>query len=324
MSAALTTYYAPTAHQGPTAHQYPYGWSVVGKILISLVAGPSNKRNINLGPTNHAAVLACLQSSEVTTRSVSKRKELQQLEDQQMISILKQSIRFIGCRYQIDLPLRADIPVLPKNRDQALSRFYSTERRLLDRTMRWALVKYEDIVQKLLLSGTAVPVSTTNVQKPEGGIWYLPHVFVVYPNKPNKIRVVFDAACKYKEISYNDLLLRGPPSIPNLAGVLLRARRFPIALAADVTAFYHRIGVTDKHQPFQRFVYQKFGSNEPIKTYQFTTLVFGAVCFSSAAVLTLKHAANQYAKYPQVAAKMKDNFYSENMIDSFETEEEAI
>lgn len=38
----------------------------------------------------------------------------------------------------------------------------------------------------------------------------------------------------------------------------------------------------------------------------------------------LQHAANECATFPQVAAKMPDNFYSDNLIDSFETEEAAI
>ena len=130
-----------------------------------------------------------------------------------MVNVLSQSNRFIGCGYQIELPFREDLPVLPNNRNQALSRFYSNERRLLDPQMRWAFLKYEGIVEKLMSSGTAVPVSTK--QSGRRNVVYLSHFFVVYPNKPNKIKVVFDATCKYKGISYNDLLLRGLPSIPS-------------------------------------------------------------------------------------------------------------
>jgi hypothetical protein len=95
-------------------------------------------------------------------------------------------------------------------------------------------------------------------------------------------------------------------------------------LSADITAFYHRVGVAKQHQSLQRFVYKKFGSETQIKTYQFTTLIFGAICSSSAAVFALQHAASKCAKFPMFAERMKDNFYSDNMLDSFETEEEAM
>jgi ribonuclease HI len=105
--------------------------------------------------------------------------------------------------------------------------------------------------------------------------------------------------------------------------VLLRARQFRVALLADITAFYHPVGVAKQYQWLQRFVHSKFGSEERIQTYQFTTLIFGAICSSSATVFMLQHAADQYAKFPQVAKRIKDNFYSDNMIDSLESDGEA-
>jgi hypothetical protein len=152
---------------------------------------------------------------------------------------------------------------------------------------------------------------------------YLPHFYVINCNKPNKIRVVFDAAARFQGLCYNDLLLRGPPSILSLVGVLIRARQYRYALSADIEAFYHRVWVAKQDQSLQRFVFRPFGSNGPIRTFQFTTLIFGAVCSSSAAVLTLHHAAKTNVTFPQVAAKMQDNIYSDNLIDSFETESEA-
>jgi len=41
-------------------------------------------------------------------------------------------------------------------------------------------------------------------------------------------------------------------------------------------------------------------------------------------VFVLQHAADKCVEFSTVAEKMKDNFYSDNMIDSFETEEEAM
>lgn len=82
--------------------------------------------------------------------------------------------------------------------------------------------------------------------------------------------------------------------------------------------------MAEKHQSLQRFVYCKFGSNAPITTYQFTTLVFGALCSFSAELFTKQHAVNANVQFLQVADKLKDNFYSDNLSDSFETNEQAI
>ena len=40
--------------------------------------------------------------------------------------------------------------------------------------------------------------------------WYLPLFGVYHPNKPNKIRGVFDSSAKQGGISINDVLLKGP------------------------------------------------------------------------------------------------------------------
>lgn len=188
--------------------------------------------------------------------------------------------------------------------------------------MREVAINYRNAIEKLIASGTAIHVNSSDINEPSGKVWCLPHFYVVNHNKPGKIRVVFDAAARFQGLCY-DLLLRGPPSIPSLVGVILRARQYRFALSADIEAFYHRVGVAKKDQSLQRFVFWPFGSKDPVKTFQFTTLIFGAVCSSSAAVQTLQYAAKNNINFPQVAAKMQDNFYSDNLIDSFESESEA-
>ncbi|XP_045023699.1 uncharacterized protein LOC116925000 [Daphnia magna] len=315
---------------GPTAHQTCFGWAVVGKIPRCLVTGPSKKRSVNLGYVqlhssafeasgNSQSAKPCKNSPEPpAANSISD-------EDDQMVAIINRSMTRLKCGYQIELPVKPNHPLIPNNRSQALLRFYGLERRLLDPNMRGLAKQDEQKIDNLIASGTVVLVDRSEIDKPAGFIWHLPHFFVVNNNKPDKeIRVVFDCAARYKGISLNCFLLRGPQSIPYLVGILLRARQHSVALSADITSFYHRIGVDKKHQSLKRFVFRKFGSNSPILTYQFTTLVFGEICASSAAVQTLQRAANDNVRFPHVATRLKDNFYSDNFCDSFETEQEAL
>ena len=50
---------------------------------------------------------------------------------------------------------------------------------------------------------------------------------MVNPNKPNKVRVVFDCAAGYSNVSLNDNLMRGPDLMNSLIGVLTRFRKKP-------------------------------------------------------------------------------------------------
>ena len=52
--------------------------------------------------------------------------------------------------------------------------------------------------------------------------WYLPHFLVLNPNKPGKVRIVFDAAAEYENTSLNKNLLQGPDRTNSLVSVLMR------------------------------------------------------------------------------------------------------
>jgi hypothetical protein len=49
--------------------------------------------------------------------------------------------------------------------------------------------------------------------------WYLPHHPVFNPNKPGKVRVVFDAAAKFQDMLLNEHL-QSPDLMNDLVGIL--------------------------------------------------------------------------------------------------------
>ena len=58
----------------------------------------------------------------------------------------------------------------------------------------------------------------------------LPHYGVTNINKPNRLRVVFDAAATYSGTSLNQNLLKGPDFLSCLIGVLMRFREGQFAI----------------------------------------------------------------------------------------------
>ena len=317
----------PTSGEnGPTAIKTPFGWTIVGKIPAALVDGPSNKKSINTQWHTEEIALSQIADRFHSTESfgvdVSAPKTISS-DDTQAIAVLKASIKFIRCGWQVDLPLRLISPI-PNNRNQAVSRYFGMEKRLAKPENADYALKYNAIVLKLISSGIAEPVRDQDINHPEGMVWYLPHHFVVYPNKPGKIRVVMDWAVQFQGFVMNKNMCRGPSLIPSLVGVLLRTRQFTVAVSADIESFYHRVGVPKEQRSLQRFVFREFGTNKHLLTYQFTTLVFGAINASTSAIWALRHAVRQNKQYPDVAATIEDDYYSDNLSKSFETDEEAI
>ena len=62
----------------------------------------------------------------------------------------------------------------------------------------------------------------------------MPHHYVLEPNKPSKIRVVFDAAAKHNNILLNEKLLKGPDLLNSLIGLLMRFRKDEYAVMEDI------------------------------------------------------------------------------------------
>ena len=77
-------------------------------------------------------------------------------------------------------------------------------------------------MQEYIVKGHAQKVPIEELSLKEKPIWYLPHHPVTYPQKPGKVRVVFDCAAKYCGTSLNQQLFQGPDLTNSLVEVLIR------------------------------------------------------------------------------------------------------
>lgn len=78
---------------------------------------------------------------------------------------------------------------------------------------------------------------------PLGTRWYLPHHPVFNPQKPGKVRAVFNCSAKHYSTSLNDQLLQAPDLTNSLVGVLSRFTEDQTALMYDVEAMFPQVRV---------------------------------------------------------------------------------
>ena len=123
--------------------------------------------------------------------------------------------------------------------------------------------------------------------------WYLPHHPVFNPNKPNKIRVVNDAAAEYQGTSLNNSLVTGPDLLQSLVGVLMRFRVGPVAVMGDIEAMFHNILVPKADSDSLRFLWMDdIHSDDPPYSMQMLVHIFGAKDSLTCAI----HALHQTAR----------------------------
>jgi hypothetical protein len=142
------------------------------------------------------------------------------VDDKKVINIWDNSITLCEGHYQMDIPFKSDPPELPNNRAAAEKRLLSLGRRLAKDTNLHE--RYKAGINDLLNKGYAEPVPDDELNASPGTTWYIPHHTVVNPNKPEKLRIVFDCAAEYQGTSLNKNVLQGPDLTNSLIGVLLR------------------------------------------------------------------------------------------------------
>ncbi|MCG8044768.1 MAG: hypothetical protein N0E48_03640, partial [Candidatus Thiodiazotropha endolucinida] len=136
-------------------------------------------------------------------------------EDQKFLSILENGVKFQDGHYELPLPFKNGSPSLPNNRSVALKRLKAlTKRFSSDTKFRH---DYYGFMQDLINNGHAERV--TEGMSVSNSVWYIPHHGVYHPQKPDKIRVVFDCSATFEGSSLNSHLLQGPDLTNKLLGV---------------------------------------------------------------------------------------------------------
>ena len=184
---------------------------------------------------------------------------------------------------------------------------------------------YTTTVSDYVQKGYAKEV--TKIETGNNHVWYLPHHPVTNPNKPGKVRVVFDCVAMYKGMSLNSQLLQGPDLMNSLVGVLTRFRQEHVALAADIEAMFHQVRVHDEDCDALRFLWWPRGDlNRQPKCYRMQVHLFGATSSPSCTAYALRRTASDHAHMyeSEVVETIRRNFYVDDCLKSVSSEERAI
>ncbi|XP_045032722.1 uncharacterized protein LOC116934425 [Daphnia magna] len=310
----------PSGVRGPNAVLTPFGWCVVGRTYpLPAVEDPS----INFVKLGTIEQLEECVERFWKTQSLPVRdapSTFMSSSDRAAMDQLESTIRHTGTRYEVGLPVRPHCPKLPDNKEFARRKFFALERRLLlHNDLRQAVTAQ---MKEVFCSGHAVKVTST---APGSKVWFLPYHPVRHPTKPSKIRLVYDAAARFKGTAINDILLKGPDLTTQLLAVLLRFRERRIGVTADIAKMFYQVLVRESDCTMFRFLWREPGTEDPIQEFQMTVHIFGAVSsptVCSFALQRLEKDAPEHLK--EVARRIRSSFYVDNLLSSFDEVDEGV
>ncbi|VBB35029.1 unnamed protein product [Acanthocheilonema viteae] len=167
-----------------------------------------------------------------------------------------------------------------------------------------ALRRYDEIIKEQMQFNIIKEVTSDMSQN--GIIHYLPHHEVLNPSKSTtKLRIVYDAPahCKGSK-SLHDVPYRGPTTLPDLAGVLLRFRVMKNVIITDIEKAFLQLELLPSDWNCTQFLWLKDISGEI--TSGKTALEIGKNLYVDNVILSTRGTQEAFKTYEEVKDIFKD------------------
>lgn len=226
-------------------------------------------------------------------------------------------------RYIVSLPFKEQDPRCQygSSREVATKRFLQLERKL--KSDGGLKQEYAKVMHEYLELDHMERVQIKKDREKPTAV-YLPHHAVVRNDKTTtKVRVVYDASCKYKNgVSLNEDLMIGPSLLPDLRNIVLRWRQYKVCLVADLVKMYRQIKVIESD--YQRILWRD-DPNTEIEDYRITRVTFGTACAPYLASRVLVQLAqDESEKYPIASKITMTDFYMDDLLTGGDTYEDGL
>ncbi|KRX51142.1 hypothetical protein T05_9409 [Trichinella murrelli] len=254
---------------------------------------------------------------EIEEMGVPFRSESDEVDPEKRF---REGLSYDGTRYSVRLLWKNSGCWLPDNFAVAKRRLETLERRMAREPSRRDV--HSSILHSYLVNGWAEEITS---EGPEGRTWYLPqHVVSQQGPGATKHRIVFDASAKFKGTSLNEQLDSGLKLQADLLGILLRFRRFRVALQSDIAKMFLQVGLREEDRDVCRFLWRKDGPGGPIATYRLTRVCFGLACSPYLAMQVVNHHLREKRDcFGTVVDDIMAGMYVDDLVVSCDSIEEA-
>ena len=244
-------------------------------------------------------------------------------EEQRSMRILDETCQRTGGKYEVGLLWKNDEVAMPESYGNALKRANGLRQKMQREPALKATV--DERIENLLSKGYAREVTKDELNAENPRVWYMPIFVTRNPNKPNKVRLVWDAAAKVNGKSLNDFMMTGPDMLKPLCDVLLAFRVGDFAICGDIAEMFHRINIRDTDMHAQRFLFWRDGDKMTPSTFVMKAMTFGISCAPCIAhYVRNKNTVEFEQEYPRACEAIREAHYVDDLVDSMHSEEDII
>ena len=296
----------------------PYEELVAQDTVFGFMLSGNTDPESRAGPSVNSQLL-CISKEEVESFWSLETVGISTEEDEvhpQVASLQASLVKSDG-RYELPLPWK------PGKREQLRNNENMVKKRQLSMSKRVSpdvKRQVDDIFRGY--EETGVIEEVIDVETPRNPVYYMPHRAVLKPEAVStKVRPVFNASAKsYNGLSLNDCMETGPNLLANLTEVLIRFRRYKIALVADIEKAFYQISVALEDRDVHRFFWELEGK---LRVMRFCRLPFG----NTASPFLLIGTLQQHVKALPVThatQELVQNMYMDNLLTGADTASEVI
>ena len=231
----------------------------------------------------------------------------------------QEEIKMVDDRYEVALPWKQGFrDKLLNNEKLALSRLSHLSKKLeRDPVLK---TRYNSAIKDMWDNGIIEEVPREE-SVGCGPVFYMPHRPVIRESSVStKVRPVFDASAKgFNGLSLNDCMEVGPCLLSNLTEILLRFRRWQIAITSDIEKAFLQIGVKKDDCDVHRFLWNVDGTTKVMR--------FARVPFGNCSSPFILNATVQFhlSGFPEsrVVEELKENMYVDDFLSGADSVEEC-
>lgn len=248
------------------------------------------------------------------------------LAEERELEVVKNGLKYVAAddhserpHWHAKYPWVEDTATLPNNRSAVEATFLRTEKQLA-REPEWKAA-YAAQVHEMVGRRAAMKLTKDVLREWTGPVWYISHLIAPNPHSvTTPVRLVWNSSQKYKGVSLNDLLLKGPDVLNSVRAVLLKFRKGRFAALGDIRKMYNSVWLEEQEVHLHRFLWRD-SDEEELGEYAVTRVNIGDKPAGCIAQLAMRETANlpQFSHLEEERRVLHEDSYVDDLLTSHDS-----